>query len=222
MTTYTINILPPSGAVQPATLDVTGEDNLSVTFRNDALGKFETSDSDLFEAMVKLRLWLEPKGYKLLCNAARRDVYPSRMARQMSGGFRAYKMTMGKPAEMSDRVKILDPAPAESVASVAEQSAFYQAWYDSVVAAAKPVEHEITPDLIEAAKKIPNGYVYKIDGQFGPNEAVPPEAIMGAWKVNSAGNIVGDFIPNAKYQTKLARDLANTQTSQPKNGEEPR
>jgi hypothetical protein len=118
---------------------------------------------------------------------------------------------------MNDRVKILDPAPASAIATVSEQRAFYKKWLDSIAAAAKAREQEITPDLIEAAKKIPNGYVYKIDGQFGPNDAVPPEAIMGAWKVNEAGNIVADFIPNGNYKTKLARDLANTQVSQRKN-----
>lgn len=123
-------------------------------------------------------------------------------------------MTIGRPAEMNDRVKILDPAPAGAIASVSEQKAFYEKWRESIAAAAKAREQQITPDLIEAAKKIPNGYVYKIDGQFGPNEAVPPEAIMGAWKVNEAGNIVGDFIPNANDKPKLARDLANTQVSQ--------
>jgi hypothetical protein len=216
MTKYKVQVLSPDGSTQPATADVTGEDNLNLVFQNDSLGRFEASESDLFEAMIKLRLWLEAQGYKLLCNGARLDVYPSRMARQMGAGFRAYKMTMGRPAEMNDRVKILDPAPADTIATVAEQKLFYENWLNSIAEAAKAREQEITPDLIEAAKKIPNGYVYKINGQFGPNEAVPPEAIMGAWKVNEAGNIVGDFIPNSNYRTKLARDLANTNVSQRK------
>jgi hypothetical protein len=217
MMQYNVHVLSPNGSTEPASIDIAGEDDLDLVFRHTTLGQFDASESDAFEAMIKLRLWLEPHGYQLLCNGARLDVYPSQMARQMGGGFRAYKMTMGKPAEMNDRVKILDPAPAGAIATVSEQRAFYKEWLDSIAAAAKAREQEITPDLIEAAKKIPNGYVYKIDGQFGPNDAVPPEAIMGAWKVNEAGNIVGDFIPNGNYKTKLARDLANTQVSQRKN-----
>jgi len=62
----------------------------------------------------------------------------------------------------------------------------------------------ITPDkaAIEEAKRLPNGWVYKIEGKFGPNDAVPPEAIVGAWKVDGQGDIVGDFIPNPKYRPK--------------------
>lgn len=61
----------------------------------------------------------------------------------------------------------------------------------------------IPPDeLIEEAKKLPNGWVYKIEGKFGPNDAVPPEAIAGAWKVDAQGCITGDFIPNPKYKPR--------------------
>jgi hypothetical protein len=52
---------------------------------------------------------------------------------------------------------------------------------------------------IEEAKKHPNGWVYRIAGRFGPNDGVPPEAIVGAWKVDAEGKITGDFILNKKY-----------------------
>ena len=45
----------------------------------------------------------------------------------------------------------------------------------------------------------PNGWVYEIDSNFKPEDAVPPEAIKGAWKVNEKGVITGDFIPNPNY-----------------------
>jgi len=38
-----------------------------------------------------------------------------------------------------------------------------------------------------------------IDEAFGNKEEVPPQAIKGAWKVNKAGIIVGEFIPNPNY-----------------------
>jgi hypothetical protein len=53
---------------------------------------------------------------------------------------------------------------------------------------------------LEEAQKHPNGWVYRILGTFGPNEAVPPEAIVGAWKVDAEGKIIGDFIPNPKHR----------------------
>lgn len=52
---------------------------------------------------------------------------------------------------------------------------------------------------IAEAKANPGGWVYRIAGQFGPTEAVPPEAIVGAWKVDDNGSIVGEFIANKRY-----------------------
>jgi len=51
----------------------------------------------------------------------------------------------------------------------------------------------------EEAKRNPNGWVYVLDKTFEKEENVPSEAIRGAWKVNSKGKIVGDFIPNPNY-----------------------
>lgn len=65
--------------------------------------------------------------------------------------------------------------------------------------------HEITNEVIQAAMSNPNGWVYKIDGAFGPEEDVPPEAIVGAWKVDANGNLAGEFIPNPKYQPRTTR-----------------
>ena len=60
-----------------------------------------------------------------------------------------------------------------------------------------------TMEMIQEARKNPNGWVYAIDGNYGPNDAVPPEAIAGAWKIDAAGNIVpGSFQPNPKYKAK--------------------
>jgi hypothetical protein len=53
---------------------------------------------------------------------------------------------------------------------------------------------------IEEAKRKPGGWVYCIEGEYGPNDAVPSEAIRGAWKVDDKGQIVGDLIPNPNYR----------------------
>ena len=60
-------------------------------------------------------------------------------------------------------------------------------------------EQVITPEVIEAARMSPNGWVYKIEGAFASDEHVPPEAIVGAWKVDGQGNLTGDFMNNPKY-----------------------
>ena len=49
------------------------------------------------------------------------------------------------------------------------------------------------------AKLNPGGWVYAIEGDYGPDDAVPPSAIKGAWKVDDRGSIEGDFIPNPNF-----------------------
>lgn len=53
---------------------------------------------------------------------------------------------------------------------------------------------------IEEAKRNPGGWVYRIKGSYGPSEAVPPEAIVGAWKVDDDGSITAPFTPNPNFK----------------------
>jgi hypothetical protein len=59
---------------------------------------------------------------------------------------------------------------------------------------------DVPLDAREEAKKNPGGWVYKIEGDFSPQDYVPPEAIVGAWKVDNNGNITGEFIPNPNFR----------------------
>ena len=54
------------------------------------------------------------------------------------------------------------------------------------------------------ALKYPGGYVYVIAGNYGPDERVPPEAIVGAWRVDSRGRIRGPLVPNPNYRPRDA------------------
>lgn len=74
------------------------------------------------------------------------------------------------------------------------QPFFVAAGVEAATSSAKPLLGEI-----EEAKRNPNGWVYRIAGTVAPDESVPPEAILGAWKVNANGRIVGGFIANEKY-----------------------
>ena len=65
--------------------------------------------------------------------------------------------------------------------------------------------HEVTAETIDLAKKNPNGWVYKIEGEFSPDQDIPPEAIVGAWKVDENGGIEGEFIANQKYISGLKK-----------------
>jgi hypothetical protein len=51
---------------------------------------------------------------------------------------------------------------------------------------------------IEAAKAQGEGWVLKLEGDYSPDEAVPPQAIVGAWKVQGR-LIVGEFVRNPNY-----------------------
>ena len=55
------------------------------------------------------------------------------------------------------------------------------------------------PEEIAEATRHPNGWVYRIAGNFSADEKVPPEAIVGAWKVNGLGHIEGEFVPNKNF-----------------------
>lgn len=61
---------------------------------------------------------------------------------------------------------------------------------------------EITDEMRAEARQQPNGYVYCIDSNYAPNGAngaVPPEGVIGAYPVDSDGNIVNDFQANPHY-----------------------
>ncbi|AND68169.1 hypothetical protein ATSB10_07150 [Dyella thiooxydans] len=57
--------------------------------------------------------------------------------------------------------------------------------------------------MIEEAARNPGGWVYQIAGNFGPQDRVPPEAIKGAFKVDSNGKLTGEFKPNPNYRGNL-------------------
>lgn len=87
---------------------------------------------DLFDVLCQLRQRLEKEGFKLLCNAARKDAYPSRMAREMGGGRKIYLLHAGEQARREDLVDVFEPATFEQVATVLEQRAAYKSWLRSL------------------------------------------------------------------------------------------
>ena len=59
---------------------------------------------------------------------------------------------------------------------------------------------DIPEALATEAKSRPGGWVYEIVGDYSPDDAVPPTAIRGAWKVNDQGEIAGDFVANPDFR----------------------
>lgn len=88
----------------------------------------EFSSGDLFDALMLLRIELERMNVQLLCNGARRDVFPSGMCRDMGHGGSAYIMKLGRPALPTDLVDIFDYSEDPSLGSVSEQQDFYRKW----------------------------------------------------------------------------------------------
>ena len=58
----------------------------------------------------------------------------------------------------------------------------------------------ISQEMIDEAKRNPNGWIYKIDCKYPDGDNIPPEAIEGAWRVNESGEIFGDFVKNDSYR----------------------
>jgi hypothetical protein len=64
----------------------------------------------------------------------------------------------------------------------------------------RPAPPEPTPAMHEEAKRNPGGWVYVVDGTFGPNDVLPADRIIGAWKVDRRGHLTGTFKPNPEYR----------------------
>lgn len=88
--------------------------------------------SDLFDCLVDLRKRLAEDGAIILCSGARRDVFPSGMARQMGGGRMAYQLRLGQQARRADLIDIFEPAEAAEIATVEDQRAFFDEWLASL------------------------------------------------------------------------------------------
>jgi hypothetical protein len=58
-----------------------------------------------------------------------------------------------------------------------------------------------SPDAAwEEVEQNPGGWVYKTEGKFSAKEDIPPDAIVGAWKVDDHGKIISDFVPNPNFR----------------------
>lgn len=121
--TDSVTITPSSSP--PWTLTSTGLGGVDETIQGETL----------FDALLGLRRKLEDAGYKLICAGARRNVYPSGMARSMGSARLAYAMEIGKSAH--ELVDIFDEAEPGQVGTVAEQEQYRQLWISSLRAKLK-------------------------------------------------------------------------------------
>ena len=84
-----------------------------------------------FYALIELRKKLEIQNIKLLCKGCSRNVYPSPMILDMGDARKAYELTLGEPALMSDLVDIFTACEYDEYASNKEQYDYYEKWLES-------------------------------------------------------------------------------------------
>lgn len=188
----TVKLLRSDGAIEDLVLRYPRwNDPWFVETLTDPVKRYE--GSDLFRCLQLLRADLEKQGAKILCNGARVDAFASRMARDMGGGRKVYITRLGRRAALEDLVDTFGDAPADRVGTVAEQQQFFRQWIASVV----------PRELVEEAKRTPNGWVYEKGRRYRGSQHVPPDTIPGAWKVNADGEIESDVVLNPRYRRRI-------------------
>ncbi len=127
MSTYTLHLIGGKDD-EVAILTTTEEDDpcrIQIKYRDDII---EEEASDYFEALCRVRQKLAKEYLIPFCYGASLNVFPSGMARDMGAGIKAYKLTMGKNAKMSDLVGIFDEGPDVIPATVENQRAYFEDW----------------------------------------------------------------------------------------------
>ena len=104
-----------------------GSYDLVLRLTDDRGRAWEAHGPDVFEALMKLRLEIEPAGVQLCCNGTRRNAWASAMQRDMAVGYAVYLTRLGE-AGRPPFAPTLDPAPCDDCGTVAEQQAFHEQW----------------------------------------------------------------------------------------------
>jgi hypothetical protein len=116
--TVSINLVSGIQRIGRCVLTFTTCPPWAISAECDKLGRIDVHGSDLFECLSQIRLQVEKIGCRLACNGSRLDVWPSGMARDMSGAKLAYEISSTMQKKL---VRIFDEAPSEKLATVAEQ-----------------------------------------------------------------------------------------------------
>lgn len=183
------------------TSELARNSRFSVHLVCDKLGHFLAIEYNIFDALCRLRAVLEPFGFLICCNGARRDSWASGLAKDMGGGKRVYLTRGGHRATTSDLVATLAPADCSKCVRLSVQLMYHIQWIRSVVGEeAMSTQDLATPNQLTYDTKLrANGFVFKLEGGINPSDSVVPNAVMGAWEVGGDGTITGSFIPNLRY-----------------------
>jgi ADP-ribosylglycohydrolase len=132
MTVHALKLADAVGHEEAARVETSGGPPYELTLTASPVRTLRVSAEDLFECLRRLRATIEPAGWRLLCNGARRDATASGMQRDMHGGNVVYLLYPGKEASAADVVPTFGPARPGDVGTLAEQDAFYARWRQSL------------------------------------------------------------------------------------------
>lgn len=95
-------------------------------------GRLSRKSWNYFDAMCQIRNELEVIGWRPVCYGVSRTAYPSGMSLDMGRGLKTYKLVIGQQARTADLVGIFEPGPEVEPVTVAQQTAFFDDWLQSL------------------------------------------------------------------------------------------
>lgn len=85
-----------------------------------------------FDALERLRRYLEDRNEKILCKGSNENVYPSAMQLNAGSGRNAYSLALGRQAKLADVVDIFEESDFDSCVSCDKQNDFFERWTESI------------------------------------------------------------------------------------------
>jgi|CZKU01.1.fsa_nt_gi ADP-ribosylglycohydrolase len=132
MTTHALKLADAQGHEEDAVVETSGGPPYELALTAPSFGTIRFTADDLIACLRQLRERIEPAGWRLLCNGARRDANASGMQRDMFGGDVVYVLRPGVEASQADVVPTFGPAPARAIGTLQEQDAFHARWLQSL------------------------------------------------------------------------------------------
>ena len=132
-----IDLIYKTGARVPAVIQaeevlIDSSERYRVTLKYAERVVSDESDIGFFDALRKLRLFLEQDECLPWCFGASEDVYPSPMQESMGPAILAYRTQLGQQASSEDIVNIFDADASVKPATVEQQRLFHQKWLQSL------------------------------------------------------------------------------------------
>lgn len=174
----------------PATIRWSLDDGDYTVELTSDLGVHTATAWSAIHALNDVRAQMEPDGWLVGVNGARRDAAASGMALDMGGGLSIYLHDTDPPR----LVDTFGRADEDQVATLEEQ----EAWVARM--RRNPPRPTVTDEMRRHATDNPGTWLYAIAAGFDPMGEVPPEAIKGAYWVDESGQITDRYEPNRRYR----------------------